>query len=49
MKKNKWVAGTLYTVATAQFVLGVYISVHAAMNPPGEYIRPITQTSEFRD
>lgn len=45
-RKNKWVAGILYAFATVLFVLGVYSTVHAAVDP-GRYPNPSTQVFEF--
>jgi len=41
MGKNKRVAGILYTISAAQFGVGVYMFVWAALKP-GEHFRPIT-------
>ena len=39
--KNKWVAGILYTVSAAEFGIGVYMLIWAALNSR-KYLRSIT-------
>lgn len=40
-RKNKWIAGILYTISAAQFSIGVFLFVWSAMNP-GRYYHPTT-------
>jgi len=32
-RKNRWVAGILYTISSVQFIAGVYMSIRAAVKP----------------
>ena len=49
-RKNKWIAGFLYAYATVQFVIGVYVIVHAAIDQ-GQQFQAITHVriTELRD
>jgi len=48
MRKNRWVSGILYTSAIIQFTFGVFIIVHAAVDP-SQHFRPTTQMFGFRN
>ena len=50
-RKNKWVSGILYAGATAQFTVGVYIIVYAAVGPRQRFLphRADTQVSELTE